>query len=229
MMGKSAMKADAADLIVLLHGIGHSRWNMYAAERAMRRAGFSVLNLTYPSRRQNIDALTKFVHERLTQKNAWGSEGRVHFLTHSMGGLVARAYLEKYKADIPQSKLGRVVMIAPPLQGSEVADFLQNFPPYKWVFGPAGQELTTAARAAEQAMPYYDLGIIAGSKKWPYVIAKFIIPGAHDGRVAVANTRLEGMKDHFIAPATHSFISWKPSTHAQAVYFILNGTFRREE
>lgn len=220
-------KANAGDLIVLLHGIGHSRWNMYAAERAMRRAGFSVLNLTYPSRKRNIDALSAFLHEQFIKKNIWNGMGRVHFLTHSMGGLVARAYLEKYKAEIPQSKLGRVVMIAPPLLGSEVADFLQNFPPYKWAFGPAGQELTTAACTAVQIAPYYDLGIIAGSKKWPYVIAKFVIPGAHDGRVAVANTRLEGMKDHFIAPATHSFISWKPSTHAQAVHFILNGAFRR--
>lgn len=222
-------KTKTDDVVVLLHGIGHSRLNMAMAERAMRRAGFSVLNLSYPSRTRNIDAITDFLHERLSEKNLWQGEGRVHFVTHSMGGLVTSYYLEKYKSEIPQDRLGRVVMIAPPIGGSEVADFLKNFLPYKWMFGPAGQELATAMRMADRTAPYYDLGIIAGSKKWPYIIANFIMPGEHDGRVALVNTKLEGMKDHMVVPATHSFISWKPSTHEQAVYFILNGSFRREE
>ena len=80
------MKAETGDLIVLLHGIGHSRWNMVAVERSMRRAGFTVLNLTYPSRRRTIDALTAFLHEQFTKKNIWNGTGRVHFLTHSMRG-----------------------------------------------------------------------------------------------------------------------------------------------
>jgi pimeloyl-ACP methyl ester carboxylesterase len=221
-------KAKTEDVVVLLHGIGHSRWNMAMVERGMRRAGFSVLNLSYPSRTRTIEAIAAFLHERLRKKNLWQEGKRVHFVTHSMGGLVVRYYLEKYKSEIPRGKLGRVVMIAPPIGGSEVADFLKNFLPYKWMFGPAGQELVTAVRRADQTAPYYDLGIIAGSKKWPYVIANFIVRGEHDGRVAVVNTKLEGMKDHMVVPATHGFISWKASTHEQAVYFILNGAFKRE-
>jgi pimeloyl-ACP methyl ester carboxylesterase len=212
-------------MVVLLHGIGHSRWNMYWAERALRKAGYDVLNISYPSLRRTIDQLADFVQARLEAGQIWQSAEHVHFVTHSMGGLVTRRYLEKYRDAIPSGKLGRVVMLAPPHGGSEVADFLKDFPPYQWSFGPAGQELVTSVRTAQMAVPYYELGIIAGSKKWPYVVANFIIPGAHDGRVAVERTKLPGMRDHIVLPATHSFISWKPDVHRQIVYFLENGKF----
>ncbi len=82
--------------------------------------------------------LAAFLHERLKQAGVWNKPGKVHFVTHSMGGLVAGRYLEKYRAEIPPGKMDRVVMIAPPSGGSEVADFLQNFPPYRWAFRPGG-------------------------------------------------------------------------------------------
>ena len=122
-------------------------------------------------------------------------------------------------------KMGRVVMIAPPNRGSEVADFLHNSLPYKWIYGPAGQELTTAVQSANASHPWYDIGIIAGNRGWPYLGASFLINGNHDGRVAVENTKLEGMKAHITFPATHSFISWNKNTYNQSLYFLKNGKF----
>ncbi len=224
----SPAQATTKDTVVLLHGIGHSRWNMYWVERAMRKEGYEVVNITYPSLKHDIGTLSGLIHEELAVEKLWQKQGKVHFVTHSMGGLVTRRYLETYKSDIPQEKLGRVVMLAPPNGGSEVADFLKNFPPYKWSFGPAGQELATEARAKDLVKPYYELGIIAGSKKWPYVVANFIVPGSHDGRVTVEKTKLDGMKGHVTLPATHSFISWKPSVHKQIIAFLEKGEFSHE-
>ena len=143
-----------------------------------------------------------------------------------MGGLVVRTYLNDRKKNISDKNLGRVVMLAPPNGGSEVADLLKDFPPYEWVFGPAGQELTTEQQIKTKTNIYYDLGIIAGNKEWPYIIAAHIIPNDSDGRVALEKTKLKGMKDHVTLSATHSFISWKPSVHKQIIYFLKHGKFK---
>lgn len=126
---------------------------------------------------------------------------------------------------IPADRLGRVVMMAPPQKGSEVADFLQHLPPYKWVFGPAGQELTTRRRGNCQIRPYYELGIIAGDKGWPYFVAHFLFSDRHDGRVAVEKTKITEMKSHITLPCTHGFISWNNTTHEHVIHFLNTGNF----
>jgi triacylglycerol lipase len=197
---------------------------MYGAQRAMRRAGYATLNLTYPSLRFDLSGLAAFVHKKLLAAQVWKNYARVHFVTHSMGGLVARHYLEEYRGDIPPAKMGRLVMIAPPNGGSEVADFLKNFPPYRWGFGPAGQQLTTQARAADQPVPWYDVGVIAGNRAGRTVDPP-LIPGVHDGMVAVEKTKMAGMKDHKVVNATHSLIVWRPSVQQMAIGFLKTGKF----
>ena len=219
---------NKSEVVILLHGIGHSKWNMFLAERAMKKAGYQTYNLTYPSLKHDIATLSAFIKNNIDKSNIWNDYSKVHFVTHSMGGVITRTYLNLNKDNIPTEKMGRVVMIAPPNQGSEVSDFLKDFFLYKWSFGPAGQELTTAHQSVQKSDIYYDLGIIAGKKEWPYPVARLIISGEHDGRVAVARTKLDGMKDHIVVPATHSFISWKPSTHQLVINFIKNGRFKDE-
>jgi len=218
----------AQDTVVILHGIGHSRWNMYWVERAMKREGYATVNISYPSLDNEIPALAAYINAKLAAGKVWDRQGRVHFVTHSMGGLVARRYLDDFRADIPQEKMGRLVMIAPPNGGSEVADFLKNFPPYKWSFGPAGQQLTTAFRQTDTTVPWYETGIIAGTRGWPYFVATWLIDGEHDGRVAVEKTKMNGMKDHIALPATHSFISWKGDVHGQIKNFLNEGQFQHK-
>lgn len=224
----SAARADAQkDLVVLLHGIGHAPWNMYGLERRLRREGYAVLNLGYPSLRNDLGALAAWLDARLRLAGAWDRPdgGRVHFVTHSMGGLVTRRYLEAFRAHIPPEKMGRVVMIAPPNGGSEVADLLKNFPPYKWAFGPAGQELTTAARAGDITVPWYETGIIAGTKSWPYPEARFLFGGPNDGRVSVDSAKLPGMTDFIAVPATHSFIAWRADVGKMVISYLECGKF----
>ncbi|MGH1404013.1 MAG: esterase/lipase family protein [Alphaproteobacteria bacterium] len=224
--------ADDGDkeLVILLHGIGHSEWNMAGIEFALQKAGYETLNVGYPSLKKSLDELSTFLEKAMKTAGVWeGSYRKVHFATHSMGGLVVRTYLNKHKDGIQVKNLGRVVMLAPPNGGSEVADLLKKFPPYQWVFGPAGQELTTEQQTKMKADVYYDLGIIAGNKEWPYIIAAHIIPDDSDGRVALKKTELQGMKDHVTLSATHSFISWKPSVHKQIIHFLKHGEFKHAD
>jgi hypothetical protein len=140
------------------------------------------------------------------------------------GGLVARQLL---LGDRPtHARIGRVVMLAPPSAGSEVADFLAPLPPYRWLYGPAGQQLTTSHRSGIwRTSPDFELGIIAGATGWPYLLGNLLLPRPHDGRVSVERTRVDGMRDHLVVPATHSFIMRVPEVQRQVLHFIRHGGF----
>lgn len=212
------------ETVVLLHGITHSRWNMWAVERALQKAGYRVVNLSYPSRKQPIKHLAEFIGQKLHQKQVWENAGRVHFVTHSMGGLVARQYLQD-SGRATHSKMGRVVMIAPPLGGSEIADMMHNWPLYKFLFGPAGQELGTAQRQQDNMPVPYELGVIAAELPASVRQPHYALPLRHDGKVSVAATKAPDMRDHIILCAGHILISWQQQTMRQIVAFLKNGAF----
>ena len=167
---------NADELVVLLHGIARTRRSMRRMEVVLAGAGYGTLNFAYASRSRGIVLLAGDIAHELARAGAWSGSRRVHFVTHSMGGLVAARYLNDFRASIPVGKMGRVVMLAPPNAGSEVADLLSRFPPYRWFYGPAGQELTTAARSAAIVAPHYELGVIAGSTGWPYLVGQYPDP-----------------------------------------------------
>ncbi len=220
-MGEIAM----TETVVLLHGIGDHAVHMAAAARSMKKAGYNTVNLTYPSTKKDLSGIAEYIDNSLTAKNVWITSSKVHFVTHSMGGLAARVYLAKYQPGIPVERMGRVVMIAPPHGGSEVADFFKDFAPFRWIYGPAGQQLgTTATRPADNTLPWYDVGIIAGNRAWP-VSSNLIMPQEHDGCVSVASTKLPGMKEHLIFKSPHTFISWNSKVHRHAVQFLQTGSF----
>jgi pimeloyl-ACP methyl ester carboxylesterase len=221
--GNSKMKQKQT--VILLHGIGHSLWNMILIEKTLLNEGYATLNLTYPSLRNDIHTLSGWLGDRLSEKRIWEESDKVHFVTHSMGGLVAGFYLGAMKEKIPEGKMGRVVMLGPPHGGSEVADFLHKNILYKFVFGPAGQQLTTTARQQEKITPFYELGIIAGCLNWAYPFGLFCIRDVNDGCVSVENTKLTGMKDHIVLPVLHGIMGWSREVHRQVVSFLESGKF----
>lgn len=220
--------AQAAETVVLLHGIAKTSGSMKPVEEALRKAGYDVLSITYPSTKKSVRDIATGLREAPLDPSFWQAAETVHFVTHSMGGLVVQRYLDLYRKDIPQSKLGRVVMMGPPNGGSEVADLLQNMGPYRWYYGPAGQDLTTRSRKVAAVTPYYELGIVAGTKEWPYIVSAFVVPGPGDGRVSVEKTKMPGMTDHITVPATHTFIMDRSDVHRQLLSFLKDGKFTRE-
>lgn len=134
--------------VVLLHGIARGSSSLGRLERSLQAAGFATLNIDYASRRKPIAALADDIHPAIARFAE--REAPLHFVTHSMGGLVARAYLAKHRPD----RLGGVVMLGTPNGGSEVADLLSGSRLYRAFYGPAGLELTTANRS--EALPVVD-------------------------------------------------------------------------
>lgn len=209
------------DYVVILHGIARSSSHMQSLEAYLHHQGFDVVNLDYPSTEHDLETLADLVHEDLSHLLVL--EKPVHFVGYSMGGLLVRAILHKY----PQPNLARVVQLAPPNYGSEIADFLQDNWLYKKFYGPAGQQLITNKDFSSLfGKVTFELGIIAGNRSID-PISSLIIPGRDDGKVSIAHTKLEGMKDHIIVAATHTFFPSNKTVQHQTGYFLAYGEFQR--
>ncbi|MCA6112419.1 esterase/lipase family protein [Bradyrhizobium cenepequi] len=210
------------DGVVLLHGISRTARSFRRMERAVERVGYATLNLDYASRRKALEALAEDIHPAIDHL-AGRLDGQVHFVCHSIGGLLARVYLAKYRPP----NLGRVVMLGTPNGGSEIADRLKHVVLYRAFFGPAGQQLGTLRDAATMALlpPIdYPVGIIAGNRSI-YPVASAFLPRPHDGRVSVANTKLEGMIDHIVVRTSHPWLVRSNEAIAQTIAFLQEGRF----
>lgn len=206
--------------VVLLHGLARSSRSMRKLELALQQAGFHTVNINYPSTRNGIQVLSETViRQALSQCQ---SDHTVHFVTHSLGGILLRCYLSLHTID----KLGRVVMLAPPNRGSQLADWLQNYWLYRRTFGPVGAELgTTADSLVNQLGPaHFELGIIAGTRAINLLFSPFI-PKPNDGTVSVENTKIEGMTDHLCLPVTHPLLMRNPQVITQVLHFLKQGRF----
>ena len=218
-----AFVGEARDCVILLHGIGRTARSLRKMEIALQSSRFTTLNLDYASRRKPLGELADDIDPVI--KRFIGDARAVHFVCHSMGGLLARVYVGKYRP----RQLGRVVMLGAPNGGSEIADRLSRYRAYRMVFGPAGQQLGTRRTAAVQALlprVDYPVGIIAGSRS-VYPISGMWLPKPHDGRVSVKNTELEGMTDHIVLPVAHPWLPRDGRVIEQTRAFLQTGQFLR--
>jgi pimeloyl-ACP methyl ester carboxylesterase len=210
------------NLVVLLHGVGRTSLSMRPIEKALLKQDYAVLNIRYPSRSSAIAKLAKTIHQQL-QDFPQFEQFKVHFVTHSMGGLIVRAILQA----LPLENVQRIVMLGPPNQGSEVADFFKDFRLFNIFYGPALKEMTTerASSLPLQQMPSrYQLGIIAGNFTIdPFCY--FILPSGNDGKVTIERTKLPGMTDHIVLSASHSFMMYNNQVIRQISHFLAEGRF----
>jgi pimeloyl-ACP methyl ester carboxylesterase len=218
-----APAVHAADCVVLLHGLLRTSASMQPMEQALTEAGYAVVNVDYPSRDHELDVLaTLAVEAGLGGCRVKPGEGRIHFVTHSLGGILVRQYLASH--DIPE--LGRVVMLAPPNQGTVAVDALRDVPGFDWMNGPVGAQMGKGEDSAVLALgpADFELGVIAGNRTID-PITSAVLPDPDDGRVSVEDTKLEGMRDFIVVEHSHAFIMRMPRTIELTMRFLGTGRF----
>jgi hypothetical protein len=210
--------------VVLLHGLARRAGSLAGMGRALERAGFATWSCDYPSRRTSIGDAARDVAERIAAELPDRPLGAV---THSLGGVLVR-----HLGD-PRLDWRRIVMLAPPSQGSQVAAALAGRPLFRWFYGPAGQELATPDDGAPPPPwppPPAPTAVIAGTRQRALVNPTSWVSGrifadgvAHDGTVAVDEARLPGAAFATV-DATHTFIMNDPTARDLAIRFLRGGT-----
>lgn len=217
----ASVRSDSARVpgVVLLHGIARTSRSLSKLERGLQAAGFATLNIDYPSRKKTIAALADEIHPAILRFSD-ARDAPLHFVGYSIGGLVVRAYVAKYRP----SRLGHVVTLGTPHGGSEVADLLKGSALYRSFYGPAGLELTTG-RAGFLPVPDYPVGTIAGNRFIDPVAGLFVLPRPNDGRVSVQSAMVQGMADHIVIKASHTGLPSHVVAIAQTIAFLREGRF----
>lgn len=216
--------ATAQDTVILLHGLARSSKPMQKLAEAARADGYAVINLDYPSTSATVESLAASHLAPAVEAAIAAGATRIHFITHSMGGIVVRQYL----ATQSPPQLGRVVMLGPPSRGSELVDRLGSYAPFAWVNGPAGGQLGTGPESLPNRLgpARYPVGVIAGTLSYNPIYSA-LIDGADDGKVGVERTRLEGMSDFLVMEVNHTFMMRNERVIRQSLHFLREGRFDR--
>lgn len=214
---------EKQECVILLHGLCRTSRSMAPMERALSKSGYRVLNVDYPSRTATVEKLSEDAIGRALADCEKSGAAKIHFVTHSLGGILVRSYLSRHT--IPQ--LGRVVMLGPPNQGSEVVDKLGSW----WIFtklngSTARRELGTDKNSTPNRLgpANFCLGVVAGDRSINW-INSLLIPGRDDGKVSVERTKLAGMTDHIVLHATHPFLMRNRTAIRQTIQFLRAGRF----
>jgi pimeloyl-ACP methyl ester carboxylesterase len=214
---------ESQQLVVLLHGLGRSKESMGKMGESLSAAGFAVCNIEYPSRKFTVEVLARdYVLPAIEKCIADNPQQTVHFVAHSMGGILVRQ-LRASKAPL---HFGRVVMLGSPNAGSEVVDTIGNWRLFQWYDGPAAQELGTGAPLLQQLGPTdLEVGIIAGNRTVDPLFSS-LIPGDDDGKVSIEHAKLAGMRDFIVLPVSHPFLMRDVLVINQTIYFLQKGKFK---
>lgn len=210
------------ECVVLLHGLARISNSMGELERKLQKATYEVVNINYPSRSYSVDILAWDAVGRGVSQCRGRQATEINFVTHSLGGILLRYYLQHETI----SELGRVVMLGPPNQGSELVDSLLPLPGFKFFGGPTGTALGTGSNSivASLAAVDFDLGVIAGNTN-VNPLNFLLISGPSDSIVSVESTKVEGMNHHRVLPVTHTFMMRNNEVIDEAIHYLKTGAF----
>lgn len=205
--------------VVFVHGYGRTTSAMNDYETYFEKQGYQVFSIGYGSLKQGIGDIQKEFETKVDQ-SLHGIDDKVHFVGHSMGGLMIRSYLGKKKP----KNLGNVVIVGSPSRGTEAVEYLRN----KWYFfllGPALPSLSTkdSVFLASLIKPNYNLGVIAGNVS--YGNRSRLFTGKNDGLVSVESTKVEGMKDFISMPESHFSLRHSEKVMKQILNFLKSSKF----
>lgn len=216
------------ECVVLLHGLGRTKLSMKPMEKYLIKQGYAVVNSDYTTRGKDFTELVEGDVDKAVIECMSKSPAKVHFVTHSLGGILVRHYLQNSTIT---AMGGRVVMLAPPNNGSELSDIGKKYIPlYDWFLGPVGSRLgINSDDPLHNVEPLVgvDVGIIAGNGSLnPWY--SYLVSGEDDGKVSLESAKLKEMKDFIVVKSSHSFIMNRTTVKEQTVAFLKNGYFKRD-
>ena len=219
-----ASATENQEYVILLHGLCRTGRSMIPMGQALSQAGYKVVNMEYPSRSASIEKLSDDAIGHAVADCQTNGAAQIHFITHSLGGILVRSYLARHAI----SNLGRVVMLGPPNQGSEVVDKLGAFWIFNKINGPAGNELGTDKDSTPNKLgpANFCVGVIAGDRSINWINSA-LISGSNDGKVSVERTKLAGMSDHVVIHSAHPFLMRNQTAIKQTIIFLRTGRFER--
>ncbi len=206
--------------VVLLHGLARSARSMDKMDQALSSKGYQVVNVDYPSREHSIEILAPLAVEE--GMNRCGQDTTIDFVTHSMGGILVRFYFNENSSE----RVGRVVMLAPPNQGSEAVDAMRNLPGYDWVNGPAGSQLGKDKDSIplQLGTPGFNFAVIAGNRTIDPITSS-VLTNPDDGKISVADSILAGMSDFRVVAVSHAFIMKNDEVIDLVQRYLAHGSF----
>ncbi len=190
-------------------------FTLMALRKRLERDGFSVDTFDYAS----VFHSPIVSVDRLLQRTNLSKSKKVHFVGHSLGGLVVLQALQKD----PERATGRVVCLGTPLRGSAVARGLGKWPGGSFVIG---KNLQILSEGIERWTGTHEVGAIAGRLPYGLGVAIGGLSPPHDGTVSVEETKLPGLTDHCIVDATHSGLPFSGEVATQTIAFLRSGRFR---
>ncbi|RJP95628.1 MAG: alpha/beta hydrolase [Desulfobacteraceae bacterium] len=209
------------EVVYLLHGLGRSKFAMWVLASRLEDAGFSVNNIGYSSINRSPEEILLDVSGQINETLP-GNNQTVHFVGHSLGGLMIRAFLENTKI----KNLGRVVLIGTPNRGTTLVD---NYQDSWWMqmAGPTALALSTDKKSFPNSIadPYYPVGIIAGISEDND--NEDILPGKDDGLVPLESTKISGMTDMIIIQSNHWMLRYDQEAASQTIEFLRNARFKK--
>jgi len=220
-VGAKEVKGD--ETVFLVHGLGRTQNSMMIMKHHLKQEGYRVVSFGYDSRHMSVDdSVQNLVVAVSNELHRASPPTKLHFVTHSLGGILTR---KMFESGVP-AQLGRVVMLSPPNQGSELPDKLGRIGLYRTVTGPAGMELGTGADSypSKLGVVNFELGVIAGDRSLNPLYSSFI-PGKDDGKVSVESAKVDGMADFLVMHTSHTWIMNRKSVRKQVVHFLRNGLF----
>ena len=208
--------------IYLIHGFKGFKRNMHKIDKHLQEQNFTTKNYGYKSSIE-LDSLGKQLYEEIKTSKI----DTVSFVTFSMGALVFRSMLQYSVEDKDFPKIFRIVMIAPPNGGANVANFYASNAVFRCLLGPNIQKMKTDSTSYANNLPKpynIELGIIAGVRKKERGYNRFI-KGDNDGVVALDNTKLGMEKDFIMVKGRHNRLIRKKHVSFLVSTFLKTGVF----
>lgn len=211
------------DTVVLIHGLGRTPRSMWMVALWLRFCGYRVTSIGYPSHRVSIaEAVEQHIQPAL-EKLELEADSRVHFVTHSLGGIVFRAWAARRDPTFP---LGRAVLLVPPNQGSEIIDMVRPLGWPRWVLGPVVDELGTEPHHTPKALGTLppETGVLMGNKGTLRLFGH-VLGEEHDGIVSTQGGQVEGQADFAVLPVNHLTVLFRPVVMRAVRRFLRTGRF----